>query len=325
MNHSSLSCTLSTYISILILSGTAISLPRIPRDIPNPFEVNCTPQNCQCGFTQRSSPERDRINPSLNDSYPSNIPLTKRIITPANQHLTTNQFMTKYATLKPPPGPPVINNFVVSGYGWQSAYASFKNNKQQFGIALSDLIGCTAVTVISSTAVWMGHLWEGVADETEVFYREFMSSKKETTFESGMPDPEFTDQQLQTTRKYMQDFLEAPKPSYQVDLWSKRSDFDKPSGRVYIMTPMQPFTNLKREFLLKYQQQIETLQEVIEEATGISKLHTTVVGYDVWEMLTQQDQNTARGRVLYLFDPDVPKKQSLWLEGVEMKGLPKPL
>lgn len=324
MKYPSLSFGLNTYISILILSSSINSLPFRAVNILKPFEVNCIPSNYQCGLSERFLLGREPINSSLNDRHPSNI-LMKRIITPSNQHLTTDQFMSKYATLAPPPGPPFIKNIGLSGRGWQSAYASIKNNDQQFGIALSDLIGCTAVTIVSNTAVWMAHLWEGIPDMTEVFYREFTSSNRELMFESGIPDPEFTDQRLQTTRKYMHDFLKAPKPSFQVDLGSKRNDFDKPGSRVYIMTPLQPFTNLRGEFSLKYQQQIEALRELIEETTGIDKFHTTVIGYDVWELLTQQDEDTARGRALYLFDPDVPKKHSLWFEGVKMKGLPKPL
>ena len=324
MKYLSLSNDLRTYVFIFILNSTAVPLSLTVRGDVNPFKVHCTPQNHH-GLANCSTLERNHLCVPKSAGHPSERTLAKRIITPFNQRLTTDQFMSRYAALRPPKGPPAIKNIVRSGYGWQSTYISLENSKQPFGIALSGLIGCTAIAVVSNTAVWMAHLWEGIPDITDVFYREFTSFKRELTFDSGMQDPAFTEQQLQVTREYIRRFLQAPMPGFQANLWTKRASFDKPSARVYIMTPMQPFRNLKTEFALKYQRQVEVLQEVIEEATGIGGLSTTVVGYDVWELLTQRNQNTARGRALYLFDPEPPKKQTLWFENVEMVGLPTPL
>ena len=325
----SLLLNLGLYISILSFIDIVNSLPYNSSRILSPVDVHCTPGTCQCNLTKRSLPERDHTHASHNDRYVSDVPLTKRIITPDNQGLTPNQFMIKYAALRPPPGPPQIKNFGFYGRGWQSTYASLKNSNQAFGITLSSLIGCTAVAIVSDTAVWMGHLWEGMEGVTDVFYSEFRSAvpEKEVRLDDGIQNPEFTNQQLQTTEEYIRDFLEARRPKFQVNLKSKRSEFNTASGRVYIMTPMQPFTNLAGRFPFKYQHQVDALQEIIEETTGIDKTKTTIVGYNVLELLLQREYqiDSARGRMLYLYDPNVPKKHSLWLEGTEMKGLPEPI
>ena len=139
--------------------------------------------------------------------------------------------------------------------------------------------------------------------EQQIFGNEFVGDE----WDGGVANPEFTDEQLKTFRDYASEFLRAPyaEDGYQVDLSSKRNDFDKPEGRVFIMTPQNIFSNLRPTYPLKFPQQINSLKEEIEDITGIKNANMHVTTYDAiftfFRRKKKHPEGDAAGRSLYLF------------------------
>ena len=237
--------------------------------------------------------------------------LSKRIITPESQGMSVDDFMYTYAKRNMAAK---ITNVADLGRdskgrtpGSQSAYAKLMNEKEPFGFSVALLRGCTAVVVVSNTAVWVAHIYE-VLDDVKNFRNEWKPIGDNVPNATGIVNPSFTKEELQIFTDYITDFLKGPGASegYQVDLTSKRKEFAKPSSRIYIMTPEMGYPNIRPHQPMEYPKQIPVLQKALSDATGIHLRNVYVTLYDAWASAIIRHrimgpQNFANGRALYLF------------------------
>lgn len=125
---------------------------------------------------------------------------------------------------------------------------------------------------------------------------------------NGKVNPEFSTDQLQKFTDDVNTFLKGPEAAagWQVDLTSKRSEFDKPSGRIFIMTPEMPYANIKPMQPVRFPRQLAALQRELEAATGIKPINMDITLYNApaaqyLRNNPEKPQNFAHGRALYLF------------------------
>ena len=300
----------------------------------------CSPGSCGGGTCSlkggaKTHPKRDFFENVHNaversvESVGKSLHLLKRAVPQpkSSSSRDRNKFVGRLA--HPSEGDPNIENIIYWGTAKAEASTSrFRTlGSRPFGIAASQLTGCTVLVVVSERAVWFGHFWESEDFESEYVDPPLKKGEKQKPERLTKPiaNPRFTWDKSQKLIGFLHATGKVMNPRHRnveqgEGLMGRREYLTGSGTAAFILTPESVWKG--HEGRPENPRQIERMQNEVERIIG---RRPSVQLYDRHDAEERQSTSDANGKALYLYDPGNPKKreapeQVVWFESKEKRG-----
>lgn len=187
-----------------------------------------------------------------------------------------------------------------------SRFEKFKDD-EAFSLGTGGLCGCTALVIVSRKAVYGAHYWESISfDPDEEWVNEYGSA--EEVFR-------------QTVIKGLEDGVVTNGVEEQASLRDHATEIDDDHIRAYLMIPAETWDDVPDGYRDKWNLLKSTVGNLVPKLRDNARWKE--IKYDALEMGDRLLEDTARGKILFKFDPNHKadpnqekgkKKAILWIE-----------
>ena len=188
-----------------------------------------------------------------------------------------------------------------------AVYREFTDNKA-LSLGTDGLCGCTVLTVVSRNAVYMAHYFESVSFAPDREWEDHYESRGQNYFEATV---------VKGLRRGIRREQE-PLPS---------EPFDNDDVKVYLLHPNRSWDPRKNDFETFYKKRWNQIKSIVVDIIPAAARANRWkdIEYQRLHRESAQLDNTARGRILFKYDPDhryigpdgterTQKKAALWNE-----------
>lgn len=181
-----------------------------------------------------------------------------------------------------------------------SDFDFLRNRAVSFGTG--GLCGCTALVIVGRKGVFVAHYWENISFSPDPEWLEMYDGSADQCFEKTVIEP------LKKGKGRRND-------PEQISLSALVKDFDDVGNvRAYLMVPSTTHTDDPEG----YKDQWDAIQETVGNILPVLKDDTRWqrIKYDALDGDDPRLDNTARGKILFKYDPDHEGKRKavIWIE-----------